>query len=585
MDAQTRIKKRKVPLITPIVSIAVCVIMAALVYYFPRAATGLNYKLYDFKLSLAGPPEKDPSIVHLDVDDASIHQYGQWPWDRALSGKIVERLAEMGAKAVVFDILYTAGGKSEKGNNEFFDAVKKADNVVSAFAGSISKKENEPLKLEVDRARGDALYDRSWQIGVPNRYELFKITRLGTALTPLKPLIDFSKQIGHIKATPDADGIHRRVPLFLRIEDRCVPALSLAALAVCWNLDPNIDVTLSKDSNYVVVKHGHEVMNIPVDASGMLTVNWGIMWKSFPRYYAKDVLSDEPDPSRAARYKDKVVVVGVTYTGNTDIGVTPRGVDAALSRIHSNALNTILTKSFIVVVPQFPYLAIAAVVLSVLLTLLVIRVPLKLGIVAALSVIVSAVAISISAFVHWRHEIPIVEFLIIFTPGTAAALIGRAVSIELQGAKASRALERYLSPQLLENIMESGKELDLSTKRSELTIMFVDIEGFSTISETVEVELINQLLNDFFDGATQAVFEHGGTVDKFLGDGMLAFFGDPIPLENHAKAAVRAALQMQADMKGLNAKWSRSGLPEFQQKGIRIRIGLNTGMVVAGNIG
>ncbi|MFH0822311.1 MAG: adenylate/guanylate cyclase domain-containing protein, partial [Pseudomonadota bacterium] len=115
--------------------------------------------------------------------------------------------------------------------------------------------------------------------------------------------------------------------------------------------------------------------------------------------------------------------------------------------------------------------------------------------------------------------------------------------------------------------------------------MFVDIEGFSTISETVEVELINQLLNDFFDGATQAVFEHGGTVDKFLGDGMLAFFGDPIPLENHAKAAVRAALQMQADMKGLNAKWSRSGLPEFQQKGIRIRIGLNTGMVVAGNIG
>ena len=160
----------------------------------------------------------------------------------------------------------------------------------------------------------------------------------------------------------------------------------------------------------------------------------------------------------------------------------------------------------------------------------------------------------------------------------------RITTLELQAARASKAVERYLSPELLEHIVEEGMDLDLSTKRTELTIMFVDVEGFSTISETVDVEYINRLLNDFFEEMTQAIFQHRGTVDKFLGDGLLAFFGNPVPLKNHAQAALRAALEMQKSMVKLNAELSQWGISELE-KGISIRIGINTGLVIVGNIG
>jgi len=127
-------------------------------------------------------------------------------------------------------------------------------------------------------------------------------------------------------------------------------------------------------------------------------------------------------------------------------------------------------------------------------------------------------------------------------------------------------------------------ELDLPTKRTELTVMFVDVQGFSTISEVVDVEYINRLLNEFFEVMTQAIFQHKGTVDKFLGDGLLAFFGNPVPLENHAQAGLKAALEMQRSMEELNARISQWGIADLEN-GIRIRIGMNTGLMIVGNIG
>jgi len=176
------------------------------------------------------------------------------------------------------------------------------------------------------------------------------------------------------------------------------------------------------------------------------------------------------------------------------------------------------------------------------------------------------------------------EFLVIFVPAACGSLVVRGASVEWQVAQAKRALERYLPPELLERSLKRGMSPDLSTRRQELTVVFVDMEGFSTLSESVEVEYVGRFLKDFFEGMTRAILQHQGRIHQFLGDGFLAVFGDLVPLENHADAAVKAAVAMQQEMSKVNSKWADPGIGELEN-GISIRVGINTGMVFVGDLG
>ncbi len=573
---------RKASYVGPIVGIAWCLLAAELIYFSPQFCDTINNKLYDWKLSLMAPPVSSTQIVHVDVDDKAVREFGQWPWDRSMSAKMLQRLADLGAKAAVFDILYSSAGRSEAGNQAFFDAIKNSSIFVGATAFDVTRAQGVKLTVDKDRSRADALYDRSWIVSVPKRFPLMKANRLRKSLLPMKPIIQLSEGMGHINASPDKDGVHRRIPILVRLEDRFVPSLSLAALKLYWNLKPE-NIVLKK-SGEVEISNGGKVTRIPVDANGMMIVNWGRIWKSVRHFSAVDILSDEPDRSRESRYRGKIVIVGVTASGTTDFGVTPRHVLSPLSRIHSHAMNTILMNDFIFRIRAFPYLVALAVVVAMLFVAAAATMRLKVGIISAVLICFVSVLGSILCFVVWRWEVPVTEFLFVFAPSALGVLAIRTFSVELRAHRASRALERYLSPELLNSIVGTGEDLDLSTKRRELTVVFVDMVGFSTISETVNVDYLNQFLNNFFDRMTQAIFEHKGTIDKFLGDGILAFFGDPVPLENNALAAVKASLDMQKQMAELDSHWAKSGIPEFSN-GLRIRIGINTGPVVVGNIG
>jgi class 3 adenylate cyclase len=187
-------------------------------------------------------------------------------------------------------------------------------------------------------------------------------------------------------------------------------------------------------------------------------------------------------------------------------------------------------------------------------------------------------------FVRWSCDFPTAAPMIIFMVSATTFLVAGAISMESRADRVSGALERYLSPQMLNSIVGHDHEIDLSTRRKELTILFVDIKGFSTMSETLEVGYLESFLNEFLEAMTRAVFDNHGTVDKFLGDGLMAFFGDPVELDNHALAAVHSAAQMRRELENLNKKWSAAGISEFAG-GIQIRIGINTGIVVVGNVG
>ena len=604
MEIAELLKKRRGAAIGTAVGIAWCLVIVLLFRGVPCVrdlCKSINLRIYDWKISLSTPPDPFPHIVHLDIDDNAVKQIGGWPWDRAIHAKIVRRLAELGAKAVVFDIIFGVTGKRKEprpdleglgaldfsaGDLEFFEAVRDAGNVVLATAIGESDYPEPGNWIErltaQERRRADTLYDeKTWNLTVPSVFRLKAVDKWVSNFVPLIPLIKGCRAVGHIKAERDPDGSHRRMPLLEKYADHCLPSLSLAALQAYWGFSEE-DVTLADDCT-IRIQHEGKVVTIPVDDEGIMLVNWGKIWESFSPITVMDVLGDKPDPSRAERYKGKIVIVAVTQTGSTDIGVSPRSPETPLSRIHSHCLSTIFTRSFIRSWSPWHSMAIGL-LLAIPFSFAAARMRVKVGFTVALAVSVVFLVVATTAFLYGWQDIQLFEFFLVFVPAALVSLAGRAVSIELHAGKASRALERYLSPELLERILDRVSELDLSTKRRELTVLFVDIKGFSTISESVDVDYIAQFLNDFFQRMTQAVFDNRGTIDKFLGDGLLAFFGDPIPLEDHAQAAVKTALDMQTQMTGLNERWTKSGISEFEE-GVAIRIGMNTGLMVVGDLG
>jgi adenylate cyclase len=584
----TYFKQDRVSAVCVCFAVVWIVIATSLIYLYPYPFDNLNSRIYDWKLNLSPARGQSSDIVHLDVDDQAVKEIGSpWPWNREVSAAILNKLTEFGARVVAFDIFYSTPGKGkggEEGDQAFFEAIKRAGNVISATGlGTLTdSRDDRPLELPQDRSRADALYDKSWPFEVPQRLSLLRVLRMQGAALPLLPIIEDSKAVGHITANPDRDGVYRKIALLVKLEDRCVPSLSLAALMAYWNLPPEAIVLSGK--NEIEIKRPAGTTRIPIDSKGMILVNWGQPWKSFKHYSAKDLLSHTPDPQRAARYKDKIVIVAVTATGNSDFGTTPLSINSPLSRIHSHALNTILADSFISRIPVCPWIVVSSILVALLFPLIFARLGLKTQVGLACSICVFAAVASAVCFRLWSYDAPLTEFYFTILPTVCATLFVKGASVEWQAAQAKFALEQYLPPEYVEKALSSGTPLDFSPKRQELTVVFVDIQGFSTLSEVVDIEYVNGFLKDFYYGMTQVAIKHQGRIHAFLGDGFLAVFGDLIPIENHAEAAVAASIEMQKAMAALSGQWARSGIQQFA-KGIKIRIGINTGMVFAGDLG
>jgi adenylate cyclase len=575
-------KRRKSVPSTISVPSLLSILIALVAYVWPQPFQGLDAKIYDMKLRLWGSTRVAKEIVHLDVDDKAVKAFGSWPWDREISARIVNRLSEFEAGIVVFDILFASQGRSPDGNMAFFKALSSSGREISATGLGVTDSDEGKIVVPEESSRADALYRRTWPVEVPQTFKLLRVRRLSDSFVPLTAIIENSRALGHIKSTPDSDGVHRRVPLLVRFEDRCLPSLSLAAVAAYLNADSSRIILA--DSGQLEIQHDRGVLKIPIDSSGGMLITWQKPWKSFAHYSVVDLLSSDPDPQRPHRYKDKIVVIGVTSTGATDIGMSPLSKECPLSRIHSNAINTMLTGRFIRTVPTFPYVVLFAVALAVLFSFVAPKLRLQSGTIIACTAVVVYVFVSALGFIYLSLEIPMTAPVVVFAVPAAIALSVRGILAESEAVRISKVMQRYLSPEMLDSIINGREEIDLSTRRKELTILFADIQGFSRISEAVDIEYLEKFLDEFFEAMTLAVFDNRGTVDKFLGDGLLAFFGWPVELENHALAAIRAGDQMSREMARLNGKWSGSGISEFE-RGIHVRIGISTGLVVVGNVG
>ncbi len=560
-------------------------IFLLLAWFFGDILWEWEQKTVDYRFRLRGPIPIHPAIVHIDIDDESLKALGPWPWKRSLHGELVRRLNEAGVGAQVFDIIFS-GEKEQKDDAALVAAVQKAGTVYLPVGFELRPFSGLGLiGHEQTTETADALEGFHFSVGqVTGNPEPFYA---GRVLAPLPALVQSAKGVGHITATPDSDGVFRRVPLVVSDRGRLIPSLGLAALIGYLDVDPkNIEIEFGRAITLRDVRlpgtTNRTTVTIPINRRGEMVINYAGRWdETFPHYSAAHILKARPDELSVFKTElnRRLCIISLIASGMTDVGPVPLETSFPLNGLHSNILNTILTQRFLYELSPGTQILILVILTALFLS----AAPyLKPAVYVLIGFLLMA-GYTVGAYWLFKEGGILLNLV---SPWLSSSFVVLSVLLsryrleERERGQLRSAFELYLSPQILNQALGRPEGLSLGGKRKELTVLFSDIAGFSTLSEKLEPEETQALLNDYFEEMTQIVFRHGGTIDKFIGDGLMVLWGDPLPGEDHALQAVNCAVEMQKRMKELQVDWRRQGRNTFE-----IRIGVNTGWMTVGNMG
>jgi len=582
---------------------AVLVLAADLLFDSVSGGAGLNplqtieLKTYDWRLvRTANPEAARKDIVLVEIDEYSLRNLepnaGRWPWPRAVHSMLIDYLARGPAKVVAYDVVFSepdsriefkfgeatmSGGESDK---MLADSIKAAGNVILL---------------------GDASYDTATPgVSIPDygyRFDQAGTYELQGVLPPISPLADAVSGLGHNRFILDADGPLRHTVPFVRTGERALPSLGAAAALRFAGTPPSevrLDGTLLRLGNRAMPLSRRSVQT----EDGVASYLWGLVnfrgpalladlkTRTYPTYAAFDLLYSEQqllekvapniDP---ATFRDKIVFVGVTGAGLFDVFQTPFGtVKMPGINIHAAVADDILSGRFMR--PEARAVTVAAVLLMALgVGAFATRIPAWWATGATVSLIAAFAAVATQAFsrgywVNVSQPTLAASFALFGSVGYQYFVEGR------EKRKMKRLFGQYVSKDVYDQLVNNPALARLGGQRRQMTVLFSDIRGFTSVSEKGEPEDIVQTLNEYFTRMVDIVFKHKGTLDKFVGDMVMALFGAPLDDVNHAEHAVDAALEMIVELNRLNERWVAEGRPSLD-----IGIGINTGPMIAGNIG
>jgi adenylate cyclase len=419
-----------------------------------------------------------------------------------------------------------------------------------------------------------------------------------------------TKHTGHFNTELDSDGTIRNKALINRTWNSYFPALSLKAylLANNYNASPRIEyqpasgfkemVDLEITSN----ETGDTVGHIPVDPQGRLLLNYAGPSQMYPYFSFADLVTDSPDAQveqlalnpqtkrwekeirkvkKAEFLKDKIMIVGATSIGIFDLRVTPFQENYPGAETHLNAIDNMISGNYFRTAKNEPVrMLLALAVGGTALTLALSYVGALMGMALTLGAILGTVYID-QHYLFGQGIVVTIIWPLFLTVLLYISLTFYRYFTEERGKKELRqTFQKYVSPAIVEEILAHPDNIQLGGKKVNLTVMFSDVRGFTTISEKLDPQALGDLLNSYLTPMTEIVFKNQGTLDKYMGDAIMAFFGAPIGYNGHAKAACRCALQSVEKLFQLQKEYERKGLPM-----IDLGIGLNTGDVSAGNMG
>jgi adenylate cyclase len=540
----------------------------------------LNDLFFQLRYKIKGPERVLPSINYIDLTDAEVRALAMKGGDRRDFARLVNVLSQAGVASIIFDIIFPEQGEPE-GDAAFAKAVTDAGTVyLPAILLPTSY-----AKLAGKGAEGDdPLKGWLWHPRIVRKGDPFSAV---TATVSFGNLTAAAKGIGLINSDPDPDGIYRRMPLLYQYGDGYVPGLALRAACDALGVEPRrIEVSFGSRIR-LPAAHLHDGsvrdVDIPIDRQGRMIIDYAGPWDAaFTHYSFSKILAAETDPDVAdqvaAELEGATLIVSDITTSTADYGPVPFEQVYPRAGLHANILNAILSNRFLR--GQAWYEALL----------------LSLAFAALLWVVswrMRPLAFSLTALACWA-ALAAGQFWL-FTargimPAVAAPTVGFIIALvavngyrfflsEREKLRLRMRMERYFAPRLMSKILQAQDKL-MSAEQKVITVLFSDIAGFTSWCTTQSPEAIHRTLNEYFAVMTEIVFRHEGTVDKFIGDGLMAFFGDPLAQPDHELRAVLAGIEMQQAVRELRARWEAEG-----RMSIHIRIGINTGEVVVGDMG
>lgn len=537
---------------------------------------------------LPGQPES-ARLVEIDYDDKAARELGlgRWPWDRRIHAQIVGWLNSGGAQSVILDLLFEFPSRDQEEDSALAEAILKAENVILPVVGDVF----DPKSKTPPSAKSSPFVGTQEEI-----LDSKHLPQISHTTLPFPPLNKTAAQLGHIHRTTDVDGVLRRVPLLYTTEYGVIPALSLATVFHYFKVDLHtLEILPGQTIRFQAPELGD--VAIPIDEQGRTWINftgrWGTHFLHFPYSWLRQQLDPQnPLPQLKAWFQDRAVVVANLTTGSTDQGPTPFEKDFPFGELHLHLLNMIMTKQFLrdATPGEMALCILGPITLLTVLSLVVTPISMLIG---GGLLLIAHLFVTQWAFTQGGILLPVIQPTLTIIIGMLLLMAIRFFIVDRERWRFQSILGSCLPPQTVQIIKESPERIPtlLAGHRRELTILFSDIQGFSTYCATADPTKIQKILNDYLNALTFLIRDHGGTLDKYMGDGIMAFFGDAEPegggsyaeeerVSRHAGNAVRAGIAMQQKMTELNAEWQQQDLGHHP-----IRIGINTGTVTLGNMG
>jgi len=560
--------------------------------YFNHVWQPFEYKIKDLMLQKRGELRGDETIVIIDIDERSLKALGQWPWSRNKIATILQNLSTLGVAIIGLDVVFAeADGSSPQRVFKLlgrpYEDVPDYDALFAETIAQTPTIVGYVFALTPDSIQPESSPKSAAIIVEHNRPKHSSLIKPYRAILNIPQIQHHAYSSGYFNTIPDSDGIVRSIPLLMEYDGVLYPSLSLEMARIILG-EKKINVVYDENGLRQIEMGEH---SIPTDFFGRLMVNYRGGQNSYHYISAIDVYNNSVDPLHV---KDKIALLGTSAAGLLDLRSTPFESVYAGVEVHANAIDNILHQEYISKPIWTRGVDLLSIVFLSLLTFAILLFPSALlSFIALVALNFSVVALHYYSMVYqgilFNTILPLVAMDILF-------IIGLAVNYFLEIKQKELIKHKFaskVSPAVMNNILSSNDDI-LQGIEKEITIFFSDIRDFTAISEAAgDAKVLIHLMNAYMDPMSQMIIHNGGTVDKFMGDAIMAYWNAPISMEDHADHALNAALQQLHHLRSLNATLKAN--PEFariatmaEAKGtpiIDIGIGINTGVAIVGEMG
>ncbi|MFZ4806768.1 MAG: CHASE2 domain-containing protein [Hyphomicrobiaceae bacterium] len=584
-----------------LISIAAAVLAAAIVLRAadPVPVAQLRAAVFDSYLRLA-PRRVDPAmpVRIVAIDEGSLAALGQWPWPRAVLADLIGQLHEAGAKVIALDVVLAEPDRMSP------------DAIARAFAGQPGGDAMAALAARLpsgDRRLGEAIARAGAVLGfaaddaggplAPPRLAFASagddprgfVPKFSGAVAPRDEIASGARGLGAVNWLPEHDQVVRRIPLLVQVGSTLQPALVVEALRVAAG-ESTVLVRSSGASGGSAFGQQTGIERLRIGRATIPTTAAGELWlrpaphddrRELP---AHRVLAPDFDAREVA---GRHVFIGATAVGLKDLRATALTDSVPGVEIHAQALEQLLAGDFVV----RPAFAAGAEMLFLLVVgALVAGLIMWFGpLVAALATLGAMVVVGAASWLAFSHAgylidpvYPSLAVVVLYVTGS----LGTYLRTELERARVRTAFRHYVAPAVVDELARHPEKLKLGGERRDVSLLFADVRNFSRIAEGLEAEALIGFVNRLFGPLSDVILEHRGTIDKYMGDAVMAFWNAPLAEADHARLTCRAALAMQERLAALNGQWHAEAAARGESHAaVHVGIGINTGPCAVGNVG